>query len=528
MSENFEADSGFYVSRELCRRRTNQTTHHSPHTFSREGIGQFEFELLYIYIYIPGDVMMMSLSQGMSLTRTKQGNLVVNKIRPESPASECGKIRLGDELVQINSQNVVGWEVLSVVTLLVASGSEIVLIMKAGLLHAQEEKADSEEIDEGYPQPDEGYTQPDEEPTNGIAAEESCDSIDCLAGSSSNSLDRIRQPSMSAESDSDISSPDVVPMLRKDLQRTASNPLLDGNGVGGAVGGARRLSDNMEETDGGPHHWRNRHPSYEALLQRVSSDQDSIRSKESDGQKPVLQVAYRTQVVGGVVMRVPIKEDSANPKSKKRGSGGKKPPKGGKKHNPPTPSSPVDGDNKGGSVVFHDPKEIVVDGHTTKQITLTGTGEPQFTSKDSPATSSKKSNPALLVPCFQLKDVDHEGWMNKMGGSGFTPKNWRRRWFVLKTGKLYYYKTSFDVSATGIVDLTGYNIEAATDTKRKNCFRAVQEGMRTYYFQTDTSEQMLAWMQKLSTTCRALAASYVRPSQSQSIDEAQSEDELST
>ena len=34
-------------------------------------------------IDIPGDVMMMSLSQGMSLTRTKQGNLVVNKIRPE-------------------------------------------------------------------------------------------------------------------------------------------------------------------------------------------------------------------------------------------------------------------------------------------------------------------------------------------------------------------------------------------------------------------------------------------------------------
>ena len=33
--------------------------------------------------------------------------------------------------------------------------------------------------------------------------------------------------------------------------------------------------------------------------------------------------------------------------------------------------------------------------------------------------------------------------MNKMGGSGFTPKNWRRRWFVLKGGKLYYYKTSF-------------------------------------------------------------------------------------
>jgi hypothetical protein len=28
--------------------------------------------------------------------------------------------------------------------------------------------------------------------------------------------------------------------------------------------------------------------------------------------------------------------------------------------------------------VFHDPKEIVVDGHATKQITLTGTGEVSY------------------------------------------------------------------------------------------------------------------------------------------------------
>jgi hypothetical protein len=184
----------------------------------------------------------------------------------------------------------------------------------------------------------------------------------------------------------------------------------------------------------------------------------------------------------------------------------------------------LDGDVDKGKVVFHDPKDIVVDGHVTKQITLTATGEPQFTSKEA-SSGSKRANPALHVPCFQLKDVDHEGWMNKMGGSGFTPKNWRRRWFVLKSGKLYYYKTSFDVSATGIVDLVGYNIEAATDTKRKNCFKATQEGMRTYYFQTDTSEQMLSWMQKLSSMCKALAASSTRPSQS--IDEAHSEDELS-
>ena len=30
-----------------------------------------------------------------------------------------------------------------------------------------------------------------------------------------------------------------------------------------------------------------------------------------------------------------------------------------------------------------------------------------------------------------------------IGGTGFTPKNWRKRWMVLKEKKLYYYKTAF-------------------------------------------------------------------------------------
>ena len=30
--------------------------------------------------------------------------------------------------------------------------------------------------------------------------------------------------------------------------------------------------------------------------------------------------------------------------------------------------------------------------------------------------SGKKTNPELLVPCFQLQDTDHEGWMTKQGG----------------------------------------------------------------------------------------------------------------
>ena len=69
--------------------------------------------------------------------------------------------------------------------------------------------------------------------------------------------------------------------------------------------------------------------------------------------------------------------------------------------------------------------------------------QPSFSQENISKEMGKKINPSLMVPCFQLKDVDLEGWMNKLGGSGLTPKNWRKRWFVLKGGRLYYYKTAF-------------------------------------------------------------------------------------
>ena len=146
----------------------------------------------------------------------------------------------------------VGWEVASTVNLLKTSGTEIVMVMKAGLLHTHEEKIEAEEINNGIGR------DTHIESTNGIAADESCDSLDCLPGSSDNSLDIVRRVSISAESDSDVvSSPDVVVPMRKNLHRTASNPLLDGKG-GGAMGGARRLSDSLDfdESDGGIDHGR--------------------------------------------------------------------------------------------------------------------------------------------------------------------------------------------------------------------------------------------------------------------------------
>ena len=39
---------------------------------------------------------------------------------------------------------------------------------------------------------------------------------------------------------------------------------------------------------------------------------------------------------------------------------------------------------------------------------------------------------------FLQGDQKKEGYLTKLGGR---VKNWKRRWFVLRDGKLYYYKT---------------------------------------------------------------------------------------
>lgn len=93
--------------------------------------------------------------------------------------------------------------------------------------------------------------------------------------------------------------------------------------------------------------------------------------------------------------------------------------------------------------------------------------------EDGLAVAVKKvSNPALLVPCFQLKNAEHEGWMYKLGGSGFTPKNWRRRWFVLKDKKLYYYKTAFvSLSSLKCVLSHGLLLQLSGQGKQTPCVR---------------------------------------------------------
>lgn len=116
-----------------------------------------------------------------------------------------------------------------------------------------------------------------------------------------------------------------------------------------------------------------------------------------------------------------------------------------------------------------------------------------------------------------------------VGGTGLTPKNWRRRWFVMKNGKIYYYKTPYVIKSNTLYLLwcsiltAGYSsfrnnryswIQSWNykwDKEEKVCcfcwaspvhfstnsaFKAAKPGARSYFFFTETVDQMTRFVCK--------------------------------
>ncbi|GAA5805670.1 hypothetical protein EDC94DRAFT_549804 [Helicostylum pulchrum] len=90
---------------------------------------------------------------------------------------------------------------------------------------------------------------------------------------------------------------------------------------------------------------------------------------------------------------------------------------------------------------------------------------------------------------------DMEGWLYKQGDKY---KTWNKRWFVLKTNNLFYFKSPKAVRMKGIINLKGYRIEVDESIHPgKYCFKVQHERERTFYFYTDFEKSMKEWLKAL-------------------------------
>ncbi|XP_050407802.1 uncharacterized protein LOC126823026 [Patella vulgata] len=97
-------------------------------------------------------------------------------------------------------------------------------------------------------------------------------------------------------------------------------------------------------------------------------------------------------------------------------------------------------------------------------------------------------------PVRDLQKTVMGGYMLKLGTSTLV-KMWKKRYFVLRQDNcLYYYKTDQELDPLGAIPLSGYCISRYTDTTKEFCFKAEKYGARTYYFMTDSREEMSQWV----------------------------------
>ncbi|KAK2948397.1 hypothetical protein BLNAU_16652 [Blattamonas nauphoetae] len=88
-----------------------------------------------------------------------------------------------------------------------------------------------------------------------------------------------------------------------------------------------------------------------------------------------------------------------------------------------------------------------------------------------------------------------EGWLTKQG---HVMKNWKRRWFSLRDGVLYYSEKPTSAKEKGTIPLKGMNVKNGEDkTDKPFCFHIHDPnnpGVKEYFIYADDVNQMNAWV----------------------------------
>eukprot|EP00727_Mastigamoeba_balamuthi_P009613 m51a1_g5274 hypothetical protein (494) ;mRNA; r:153597-156304 len=109
----------------------------------------------------------------------------------------------------------------------------------------------------------------------------------------------------------------------------------------------------------------------------------------------------------------------------------------------------------------------------------------------------------LGVSVMSLQPPDKEGWATKQGGS---IKTWKKRWFILKGNRLWYFKGKTDTEAKGYIELEPTTVVRDESKKRKNMF-SVQargpKGRRMFLICPDTLPEVAEWVEAIKRNIRA-------------------------
>ncbi|KAG5843704.1 hypothetical protein ANANG_G00153760 [Anguilla anguilla] len=102
------------------------------------------------------------------------------------------------------------------------------------------------------------------------------------------------------------------------------------------------------------------------------------------------------------------------------------------------------------------------------------------------------------ISCKDLGHGDCEGWLwKKRDARSYFSQKWKKYWFVLKDTCLYWYMNEEDEKAEGFVSLPEFNIDRASECRKKYAFKACHPKIKSFYFAADSTDDMDRWLSRL-------------------------------
>ncbi|XP_053543689.1 connector enhancer of kinase suppressor of ras 2 isoform X1 [Ictalurus punctatus] len=108
------------------------------------------------------------------------------------------------------------------------------------------------------------------------------------------------------------------------------------------------------------------------------------------------------------------------------------------------------------------------------------------------------------ISCKDLGQGDCAGWLwKKKDAKSYFSQKWKKYWVVLKDTCLYWYINEEDEKAEGFVSLPEFKIDQANECRKKFAFKACHPKIKSFYFAADNVDDMNRWLSRLNMAAAA-------------------------
>ncbi|XP_014346754.2 connector enhancer of kinase suppressor of ras 2 [Latimeria chalumnae] len=456
---------------------------------------------------------MPSEGLGMYIKSTYDGLHVITGTTENSPADQCKKIHAGDEVIQVNHQTVVGWQLKNLVNALREDPNGVILTLKkrpqntltsapALLKNVRWKPLALQPVIQTSP------TSSSTTPTSTMGMSSKMDSstlhdvfilspVSGLYGPRDDigilSCDEISKYGIGKSGMKGSESPSYF--LDHDSGKYYT--LVEGEGLPLGSEYERGRATGVRRREKTPTHGDLRPVSMPTDYSWMGeSKEPNMYKRGSRGEHP-LNSLLRYLSDDKILV---IQEEPLSQRDNKRDTGRKSRKKN---KNPGSPNYPISPSVLTSTVRLDPGQQDAVnfslpDSNTVPLYHSFHYASLRVKTKKRSKGSSLTSGSRRRISCKDLGHGDCEGWLwKKKDAKGYFTQKWKKYWFILKDSSLYWYTNQNDEKAEGFISLPEFRIDRAIECRRKYAFKACHPKIKSFFFATDCLEEMNRWMNRL-------------------------------